>query len=85
MSVGKYLYAGETTEKTHLKSKDTVGGRYQWFSPPTLHLISQIIWLNHAITIITNEFHKFWCLFDFRNNISKLTQNGLYLDWKAQI
>ena len=26
---------------------------------------------NHAITIITNEFHKFWCLFDFRENISK--------------
>ena len=27
---------------------------------------------NHAITIITNEFHKFWCLFAFRNNISKV-------------
>ena len=27
---------------------------------------------NHAITIITNEFHKFWCIFDLRNNIYKI-------------
>ena len=49
-----------------------VGGRYWWFSPPTLWLISWKLGHNHAITIITNEFHKFWCIFDLRNNLSKI-------------
>ena len=48
-----------------------VGGRYRWFSPPTLRLISWKQGHNYAITIIFNEFHKFWCIFDLRNNISK--------------
>ena len=49
-----------------------VGGRYQQFLPPTLHQISWNIGHNHALTIISNEFHKFWCIFDLRNNISKV-------------
>ena len=49
-----------------------VGGRYRWFSPPTLCLISWNIGHNHAISIISNELHKFWCIFDLRNNISKI-------------
>ena len=46
-----------------------VGGRFWWFSPPTLHLISWNIGHNHAKIY---EFHKFWCIFDCRNNISKI-------------
>ena len=49
-----------------------VGGRYRWFLPPMLCLISWNIGHNHATTIISNEFHKFWCIFDLRNNISKI-------------
>ena len=49
-----------------------MNSKHRCFSPPTLCLISWNMGHNHAITIITNVFHKFWCLFDFRNNISKI-------------
>jgi len=62
-----------------------VGGRYQWFSPPMLRLISWNQGHNHAITIISNEFHKLWCLFDLRNNIFKFDPKRTCLNQKARV
>ena len=49
-----------------------VGGRYRWFSPPTLRLISWKIDHNHAKFTYINEFHKFWWVFECRNNMCEI-------------
>ena len=44
-----------------------VGGRFQWFLPPTFLQISGSHDHNTSIFTNINEFHEFWWLFDFRN------------------
>ena len=49
-----------------------VCGRYQWFLPPTLCLISWKIGHNYAKVIYINEFHRFWWVFEHRNNMYEI-------------
>jgi hypothetical protein len=66
------LFSTLLLEASKVWLRGCVGSRYQWFSLPTLRQISWNIGHNYAIIIITNEFHKFWCIFNIRNNISKI-------------
>ena len=46
-----------------------VGGRFQWFLPPTFLRISGSQDYNASNFTNINEFHEFWCTSDFRNII----------------
>ena len=48
-----------------------VGGHFQWFLPPTFLRISGSQVQNSSNFTNINEFHEFWCLFDFRNTMCK--------------
>ena len=66
-------------------SKVCVGGRYRWFPPPTLRLISWNIGHSYAITIINNGSTSFGVYLTSGTTYPKLTQNGHCLDRKAWI
>ena len=50
---------------------ECVGGRYRWFSMPTLRLISWNKVHNHAKFTYINKFHKFWWIFECGNSVCK--------------
>ena len=78
---GRPIETGSSKQPLHLGSRLmsttnafmnlTVGCRYRWFSPPTLHLISWNKVHNHAKFTYINKFHKFCWIFECRNSMCK--------------